>query len=119
MSERIAAAATNGGAESTDLPAEGRGSVLEVLGVATRLGLTSFGVRSRASATSVKNTSAGEMDQRGCVRRSRRALSVFCRPLGRSGRARGRDRRSGRSRSRGAMSGKGCSSTLAYSRRES
>src|SRR3989454_4675030 len=43
MSERIAAAATNGGAESTDLPAEGRGSVLEVLGVATRLGLTSFG----------------------------------------------------------------------------
>jgi chromate transporter len=43
MSERIAAAATNGGAESTDLPGEGRGSVLKVLGVATPLGLTSFG----------------------------------------------------------------------------
>jgi chromate transporter len=40
MSERIT---TNGGAESTDLPSEGRGSVLEVLSVATRLGLTSFG----------------------------------------------------------------------------
>jgi len=43
MSERTAAGATKGEAESTDLPAEGRGSVLEVLGVATRLGLTSFG----------------------------------------------------------------------------
>ena len=43
MSERIAAVTTNGGAEPSDRPAEGKGSVLEVLGVATRLGLTSFG----------------------------------------------------------------------------
>src|SRR5712691_9762226 len=40
MSERVA---RDGGSASTDLPAEPRGSVLEVLGVATRLGLTSFG----------------------------------------------------------------------------
>lgn len=43
MSERDAHAATKIGAESTDRPAEGGGSVLEVLGVSTRLGLTSFG----------------------------------------------------------------------------
>ena len=42
MIEDIAAGATKG-AESTERPAERRGSVLEVLGVSTRLGLTSFG----------------------------------------------------------------------------
>jgi chromate transporter len=42
MSDGIAAAGANG-AESTDVPTQGRGSVLEVLAVATRLGLTSFG----------------------------------------------------------------------------
>jgi chromate transporter len=40
MSERVA---REGGSASTDLPAEPRGSALEVLRVATRLGLTSFG----------------------------------------------------------------------------
>src|SRR5712691_4812033 len=40
MSERVA---RDGGSASTDLPAEPRGSALEVLRVATRLGLTSFG----------------------------------------------------------------------------
>jgi chromate transporter len=43
MSDRAAATPMKGGAESVDLPAAGRGSVLEVLGIATRLGLTSFG----------------------------------------------------------------------------
>ncbi len=43
MSERIASVTTTGGAEPSDQPPEGKGSPLEVLGVATRLGLTSFG----------------------------------------------------------------------------
>ncbi len=42
MSDDIAAAAANGPA-STEVPTQGRGSMLEVLAVATRLGLTSFG----------------------------------------------------------------------------
>ena len=42
MTEDIAAAATKG-TESAGAPAGRRGSMLEVLGVATRLGLTSFG----------------------------------------------------------------------------
>src|SRR5713226_5034061 len=42
MSDGIAADAANG-AESTEGPTRGRGSMLEVLAVAARLGLTSFG----------------------------------------------------------------------------
>ena len=42
MSDDAAAAATRG-AESSAVPAKPKGSALEVLGVATRLGLTSFG----------------------------------------------------------------------------
>jgi len=43
MSERMAAATTHGASTSTTPPAARPGSALEVLGVATRLGLTSFG----------------------------------------------------------------------------
>jgi chromate transporter len=43
MSERTAAEPANGAANAADSPPRAKGSVLQVLGVSTRLGLTSFG----------------------------------------------------------------------------